>query len=157
MDFDLSDDQRELQRAAQTLLADFSSRRPPFDGGWDAITAQGWLGVLASERLGGLGLTWVEACVLLEQVGRFASPLPVAPSMLAMDAAVRAGEDALVEALIHGEACALLLSTQRHPLIAAYDTGQWSISGDSAPTLHLPEAQRLVCVAKADLKRACSP
>jgi alkylation response protein AidB-like acyl-CoA dehydrogenase len=150
MDFDLSDDQRELQRAARTLLADFSSRRPAFDGGWGGITAQGWLGVLAPERLGGLGLTWVEACVLLEQVGRFASPLPVGPSMLAMDAAVRAGEDALVEALIQGEACALLLSTQRHPLIASYDAGQWSISGDSAPTLHLPEAQRLVCVAKAE-------
>src|SRR4051812_22258778 len=117
MDFDLSDEQQEFQGAARALLESLSlqsAEREPQEalrGGWDAITAQGWLRVLVPEKLGGLGLTWVEACVLIEQLGTFASPLPVGPTVLAVDAAVHADETRAVDVLLDGSSSALVVST----------------------------------------------
>src|ERR1700728_3235094 len=94
MDFELSPDQVALQEAARDLLDDraghdqvrahLSSGRP-YDGSlWRALADQGWLAIALAESDGGVGLSWVEAAVLLEQIGRHTAPVPFLPSLLAL-------------------------------------------------------------------------
>ena len=45
---------------------------------------QGWSGTVVPEAAGGLGLSWVEAAVLLEEVGAHAAPAPVAGTLVAL-------------------------------------------------------------------------
>ena len=101
MDFELSADQVALQEAARDLLDDraghdqvrapLQSGRPFDEGLWKALADQGWLGIALAEAQGGIGLGWVEAAVLLEQVGRHTAPVPFLPSLLALT--VLAGAD----------------------------------------------------------------
>nr|MBA3302630.1 acyl-CoA dehydrogenase family protein [Acidimicrobiia bacterium] len=86
MDFELSDDQVALSRAAAELLGAEAGRdrvRAVVDAGggldmrlWEAMVDQGWLGVAVAESAGGLGLGPVEQVVLLEQVGAHVAPAP---------------------------------------------------------------------------------
>ncbi|HET7720900.1 MAG TPA: acyl-CoA dehydrogenase family protein, partial [Acidimicrobiales bacterium] len=101
MDFELSDDQVALRDAARSLLdalasparvrAHVDSGAPLDSGLWAAMVEQGWLGVDSTEDDGGLGLGFVEAAVLLEEVGRHAAPAPFASTLLAI--AATAGTD----------------------------------------------------------------
>ncbi|MHB1518863.1 MAG: acyl-CoA dehydrogenase family protein [Acidimicrobiales bacterium] len=99
MDFELSDDQQALGAAARDLLDDLSDHHAvrshlvsgaPFDARlFEAMADQGWLGVALEESDGGLGLGWVEAVVLLEELGRHTAPVPFLPSLLALSALAR--------------------------------------------------------------------
>ncbi|HEX4245332.1 MAG TPA: acyl-CoA dehydrogenase family protein, partial [Acidimicrobiales bacterium] len=94
MDFELSEDQLALQAEARSLLDDRADPRrvrahlasgQPLDAGlWQAMAEQGWLGVALDEAHGGIGMTWVEATVLLEEIGRHTAPVPFLPSLLAL-------------------------------------------------------------------------
>jgi alkylation response protein AidB-like acyl-CoA dehydrogenase len=119
VDFDLDADQLALRDAAGALLADHASParvRAVVDGDdgdrvdrelWKAMVAQGWPGVAVAEDRGGLGLGWVEAGVLLEQVGAHLAPAPILSTMVALDALVRGGAgDDHVAPLIDGSAWA---------------------------------------------------
>src|ERR671922_219206 len=85
MDFELSDDQLALRDAARELLADHASPgrvRAVVDAGgthdeklWAAMVDQGWLGV-----------GFVEAAVLLEELGRRVAPAPFSQTLLALAA-----------------------------------------------------------------------
>src|SRR2546426_9115211 len=44
---------------------------------WRGFAEMGWAGVLIPEELGGVGLGYVEAGVLLEEMGRTLAPPPV--------------------------------------------------------------------------------
>ena len=95
MDFELSDDQQALRSAATDLLAGRSSlavaRSATERGGtpdtelWSAMVEQGWCGLAVPEALGGVGLGWVEATVVLEQVGTQVSPAPILSQMVALE------------------------------------------------------------------------
>ena len=95
MDFELSDDQQALRSAATDLLAGRSSlavaRSATERGGtpdtelWSAMVEQGWCGLAVPEALGGVGLGWVEATVVLEQVGTRVSPAPILSQMVALE------------------------------------------------------------------------
>jgi alkylation response protein AidB-like acyl-CoA dehydrogenase len=103
MDFDLSADQVALRDAAAALLGDLASSarlRAVVDGDdgdrvdaelWKAMLDQGWPIVALPEGDGGLGLGWVEAAVLLEQVGAHVAPAPILGTLVALDALVGAG------------------------------------------------------------------
>jgi alkylation response protein AidB-like acyl-CoA dehydrogenase len=100
VDFELSEDQLALQGAARALLDDLASPaavRAHLAGGagaaggsgydarlWSAMVEQGWFGVELAESDGGLGLGFVDAAVLLEEVGRHAAPAPFASTLLAL-------------------------------------------------------------------------
>jgi alkylation response protein AidB-like acyl-CoA dehydrogenase len=96
MDFELSDDQVALRDAACELLdghADPPRVRAhvtsgaPYDAAlWKAMVGQGWLGVEVPEADGGLGLGFVEAAVLMEEVGRHVAPAPFHQTLLALGA-----------------------------------------------------------------------
>ncbi len=134
MDFDLSVDQVALQDAARQLLdrrsgptqvrAHLASGAPYDVALWTAMVDQGWPAVAVAEDRGGLGLGWVEAVVLLEEIGRHTSPVPFAPQLLALDALTHRDEH-LAEAasLIEGSGTAVVAWSGRPGAVATRDDG----------------------------------
>jgi alkylation response protein AidB-like acyl-CoA dehydrogenase len=99
MDFDLSEDQREIKTVAHELL----SARSPFarvreaaqareyDAGlWEEIVALGWPGIGVDEQYGGQGLGAVELALLLEELGYACASTPFL-STAVVAAAIQAG------------------------------------------------------------------
>jgi alkylation response protein AidB-like acyl-CoA dehydrogenase len=138
MDFDLSADQRELQAAARQLLDDRSGTaevRAHLAGGlasdpalWSSMVDQGWCAVAVPEDQGGLGLGWVEAAVLLEEVGRHLAPVPFAPQLLTIAAVVGRPEHRdLLDRLVAGTAVGTVAWTPRAGVLA--------VVGDDSPRL----------------------
>jgi alkylation response protein AidB-like acyl-CoA dehydrogenase len=80
MDFAFTDEQLELKRQARAWL----SERYPLDRDWDGVQDDrwselaelGWLGVSVAEEDGGVGLTFVEEAILLEELGYALYPGP---------------------------------------------------------------------------------
>ncbi|MEG3062764.1 MAG: acyl-CoA dehydrogenase family protein [Comamonas sp.] len=81
VDFSLSTDQRMIRDAAAEFLAEQSpstavrdamgSERGYDPALWERMGAEmGWCGLSIVEEWGGLGLSWVEVALLLEQMGR---------------------------------------------------------------------------------------
>src|SRR3954451_16166652 len=87
MDFRLTDEQSALRAGARDLLeaeypADVVRKR--YDdidavpsGLSKMLQASDWLGLLAPESDGGLGLGVVETCLVLEEAGRALTPVPL--------------------------------------------------------------------------------
>jgi alkylation response protein AidB-like acyl-CoA dehydrogenase len=106
MDFDLTEEQRLLAKT----VSDFCKTRSPVSRfrelrdaegpGWDKATWRemgelGWLGVPFPESAGGLGGSFVEAAIILEQLGRSLVPEPyLASVVLAGQALALAGSEA---------------------------------------------------------------
>ena len=86
MNFEFSAEQIELRQTARRFLADKSSSaavRAVLEGHvthdarlWQDIAAMGFLGVAIPERFGGLGLGYLELCVLAEEMGRALVTVP---------------------------------------------------------------------------------
>ena len=106
MNFDFNDDQRFLKSEARKFL---EANCPParvravLDGGakpydealWKAVAGQGWLGAAIPEAHGGLGLGRLELCVIAEELGRAAAPIPFASTIYFLaEAVMLAGSDA---------------------------------------------------------------
>jgi alkylation response protein AidB-like acyl-CoA dehydrogenase len=78
VNFDLNDEQQEIKRTANELLAsrfspakvrELAEARSYDDGLWKEISELGWPGIAVSEDDGGQGLGMVELAVLLEESG----------------------------------------------------------------------------------------
>jgi alkylation response protein AidB-like acyl-CoA dehydrogenase len=146
MDFELSEDQLALQAAARSLLDDRAdpqrvrahlSTGEPFDSGlWQAMADQGWLGVALTEAQGGIGMSWVEAAVLLEEIGRHTAPVPFLPTLLALTVLASAGHGGKdwVADLAGGERIGCV-AWSKHPdaVTATEANGHWSLSGRMGP------------------------
>jgi alkylation response protein AidB-like acyl-CoA dehydrogenase len=102
MDFDLTEDQREIKDVAREFL----SARSPFakvreaaeagayDAGlWREIVELGWPGIAVAERYGGQGLGAVELAVLLEELGYACAATPLLPTAVAAAVIQAAGSD----------------------------------------------------------------
>ena len=112
MNFDFSDDQKELKEQARKFLSDKSSTQVvrgvlenadvSFDKAlWKGVADLGWLGVAISEEHGGLGLGRLELCVLAEEMGRAIAPIPFASTLYFFaEAVLLAGSDAQKAALL---------------------------------------------------------
>ena len=106
MDFDLTEDQKEIKRVAHELLATrspFAAVRTAAESGRydEKLTSEliglGWPGIAVAEEHGGQGLGAVELAVLAEELGYAcaASPLvPCAAAALAIQAAGSAEQQA---------------------------------------------------------------
>jgi alkylation response protein AidB-like acyl-CoA dehydrogenase len=154
VDFELSPDQRALRDAAASLLAGRSSMRvvrravdrggEPDPGLWAAMVDQGWCGLAVREKLGGVGLGWVEAAVVLEQVGTYVAPAPVLGQMVALDALA---DTAWGPPLIAGEAVAACAWRLEEPCVYA----------PAADVVVVPEDDRLVAIDLAQSRPAAEP
>jgi alkylation response protein AidB-like acyl-CoA dehydrogenase len=146
MDFELSEDQLALQAAARSLLDDRAdpqrvrahlSTGQPFDAGlWQAMADQGWLGVALAEGQGGIGMTWVEAAVLLEEIGRHTAPVPFLPSLSALTvlASAEGGPTDWVADLAGGERIGCVgWNKDPDAVTAVHSGGQWRLSGRLGP------------------------
>lgn len=153
MDFELTDDQIALRDAAADLLGGLASNervRKVVDAGggvdddlWRGMVDQGWLGVDVPEDRGGLGFGFVEATVLLEQVGAHVAPAPVLQQTLALWALAGSDEGATwVDALLAGDSRATVAWRE---LTADGDR----LSGRTEPALFAPHADVAV-VRSAD-------
>ena len=99
MDFDLTEDQREIKNVAHEMLA----ARSPFakvreaaeaaeydDALWREIVELGWPGIAVAEEHGGQGLGAVELAVLLEELGYACAATPFLSTAVAA-AVIQAG------------------------------------------------------------------
>ena len=86
MDFDLTEDQKEIKRVARQFLADRSpmtSVREAAETGrydetlWADLVELGWPGIAVSEDYGGQGLGMVALAVLLEELGYACAATPL--------------------------------------------------------------------------------
>lgn len=102
MDFDLSDEQREIQRTARELLARRSApaavrnaaeQRCELEALWTEVSALGWPGIAVPAEYGGQALGMVELCVLLEQTGAALAPIPLLATAVAAVAIARGGTE----------------------------------------------------------------
>ncbi len=102
MNFDLDDEQREIQSTAKEFLADrfkpekvreLAEARGYDDALWKQISELGWPGIAIAEDDGGQGLGMVELAVLLEQSGYACAPSPLLGSAGAALVISEAGSD----------------------------------------------------------------
>ena len=102
MNFDLSDEQQEIQSTAKDFLAsrfkpekvrELAEARTYDDALWRQIAELGWPGIAIAEEDGGQGLGMVELVVLLEQSGYACAPSPLLGSAGAALVISAAGSD----------------------------------------------------------------
>ena len=103
MEFELDADQRDLQETIQGIVAKECSSafvRKVIDDGldpapwWDTMVGLYWPALAIEESAGGLGMTWVELGILIEELGRAADPSPFLATTTQFVPAVRECGDA---------------------------------------------------------------
>jgi alkylation response protein AidB-like acyl-CoA dehydrogenase len=105
MNFDFSDEQKQLRDQARRFLAEKSppkAVRAVLDGQasydrelWKGLAEMGFLGVAIPEEFGGAGAGHLELCVIAEEIGRSLAPVPFSSTVyLAAEALQLAGSDA---------------------------------------------------------------
>src|ERR1700730_1402040 len=105
MNFDFSDDQKQLRDAARKFLAEkcppkavraVLDGKEPYDRDlWKGLAEMGFLGVAIPEAFGGAGAGHLELCVIAEEMGRALAPVPFSSTVyLAAEAILLAGSDA---------------------------------------------------------------
>jgi alkylation response protein AidB-like acyl-CoA dehydrogenase len=105
MNFDFSDDQKQLRDQARKFLAEKcppKAVRAVLDGKaaydkelWRGLAEMGFLGVAIPEEFGGAGAGHLELCVIAEEMGRALAPVPFSSTVyLAAEALLSAGSDA---------------------------------------------------------------
>jgi alkylation response protein AidB-like acyl-CoA dehydrogenase len=105
MNFEFSDEQNLLREQAQRFLGEqcrlesvravLDDRDKSHDAGlWQAMVDLGWTGVSIPEQYGGVGLGYLELCVIAEELGRSLAPTPYASSVyLATEALLLFGSE----------------------------------------------------------------
>src|SRR5207249_10712592 len=123
MNFDFSDDQKQMRDAARKFLAEQcppKAVREVLDGKaaydkrlWQGLAEMGFLGVAIPEAYGGAGAGHLELCVIAEEMGRALAPVPFSSTVyLAAEALLLAGSEAQkrkwLSAIAAGEAIGTL-------------------------------------------------
>ncbi|MFN5522807.1 acyl-CoA dehydrogenase family protein, partial [Bradyrhizobium sp.] len=109
MNFDFSDDQKQLRDQARKFLAEkcppkavrvVLDGQAPYDRAlWKGFAELGFLGVAIPEEYGGAGAGHLELCVIAEEVGRALAPVPFSSTVyLAAEVLMLAGSDAQKQA-----------------------------------------------------------
>jgi len=104
MNFDFSDELKQLRDEARRFLADrcapavprkILEGSDPYDSAlWQSIADMGWTGAAIPEQYGGVGLGRLAVCVLAEELGRAVAPVPFSSSVyLATEAIMLFGSD----------------------------------------------------------------
>src|SRR5881397_2642727 len=123
MNFDFSDDQKQLRDQARKFLSEkcppkavrmVLDGKEPYDRQlWKGLAEMGFLGVAIPEFFGGAGAGHLELCVIAEEMGRALAPVPFSSTVyLAAEALLLAGNDAQKQkwlpAIASGEAIGTL-------------------------------------------------
>ena len=153
MDFDLTEDQREIKNVARELLA----ARSPFarvreaaeaarydDALWHEIVELGWPGIAVPEQYGGQGLGAVELAVLLEELGYACAATPFLSTAVAAAVIAAGGTDEQRERWLPG-----LLAGERRAGVGPADL---VVDGDGADVAVIvdDDGARLVAAPQAE-------
>ncbi len=167
MNFDFSDDQKFIQEQARNFLAAECSTarvRKTLEGEqdfdrplWQQIVDLGWPATAIDEDQGGLGLGYLELCVIAEEMGRALAPVPfIASVYLATEvvklAASKAQQDAWLPQLGAGEWIGCLAAVEQPGAFNA-DTVKCAVSngvlsGSKTAVLHGAIADKALVAAK---------
>jgi alkylation response protein AidB-like acyl-CoA dehydrogenase len=151
MDFDLSDDQREIKRTARDLLAarsPWEAVRRAAEGGaydpalWTELAELGWPGIAVAEEHGGQGLGAVELAVLLEELGYACAATPFLSTAAAAAAIQAEGTTEQQRRWLPGLASG--------ELTAGVGTRELAADAADAAVLVLLEGDRAQLVARED-------
>ncbi len=122
MNFEFSDDLMQLRDQARRYLAEHCTSKhvravlegeKSYDGAlWQGMADMGWLGAAIGEEYGGAGLGHEGLCVLAEEIGRAAAPVPFSSSIyLAAEAVMIAGSEEQKRRLLRGFAAGMHIGT----------------------------------------------
>jgi alkylation response protein AidB-like acyl-CoA dehydrogenase len=163
MDLELDDDQRSLQETVQGIIAKECSPgfvRSVIDDGtdpsgwWKVMVDLYWPALAIAEDAGGLGLTWIELAILLEELGRACDPSPYlatttqfAPIVrhCADDGQARTWLGAVASGAVTG---ALALGEQT--VRATPTDGGWRLDGSVQHVVDGDRAEEIAVVASVD-------
>ena len=169
MNFEFSDEQNLLREQASGFLGEHCPPNAvrailegdaPYDAElWKKIAELGWMATTIPEAHGGLGLSYLELCVIAEELGRAVAPVPYSSSVyLATEALLLAGSQAQKEAwlpkLATGEAIGAfaLAEGAGHPsprTLTAYASGG-KLNGSKLPVADGDVADFAVVVTRTD-------
>jgi alkylation response protein AidB-like acyl-CoA dehydrogenase len=165
MDFTFSDEQTMLRDLAREILAKEVGldHLKEVEAGPDGVSRPLWarlaeanlLGLTVPEALGGMGMGFVELCLLLQEIGRSVAPVPVLPTLVLGGLPIRRfGSDDQQERwlapLARGELFLTAALAEGDSFQARRDAGAWRLDGrgDFVPAAHL--AQRILVPARSD-------
>ncbi len=152
MNFDFSDDQKLLKEQVRKFLSDkcgLDRVRKVLDGDepfakdvWDGLVEMGLTGTAIPEEYGGLGLGALELCVIAEELGRAAAPVPFSSSVyLASEALIVAGTEAQKQAWLPKLASGEVIGTfamSEGPTAASPRTVQTSLADGKLNGVKIP-------------------
>jgi alkylation response protein AidB-like acyl-CoA dehydrogenase len=158
MDFDLTEDQKEIKAVARELLAARSpfakvreaAEAAQYDAAlWQEIVGLGWPGIAVAEQYGGQGLGAVELAVLLEELGYACAATPLMSTAVAAAAIQAGGSDEQRERWLPGLVAGELRAGVGIPELVA--DGEDAdvvvlIDDDGARLLPSPDSQALVTI-----------
>ncbi|GAA3281042.1 acyl-CoA/acyl-ACP dehydrogenase [Dactylosporangium vinaceum] len=123
--------EEELRSSIRSLLSDrvdlsrLETADPVDLKLWRTLAADlGFAGLPVPESAGGAGASWRETAVVMEELGRFAAPVPFLGSAVLATAALPA-DDPLLPELAAGTRTATLAVP-----LSTWDSPQWTVSGD---------------------------
>ena len=146
MKFDFDEDQQFIRNDARRFLADRCSMEDVrqhltsdpcvISPLWQEICELGWPGAAIPEAYGGLGMGYLELCVLAEELGRVVAPIPFSSSIyLAAEAILQYGSEEqkqqYLPGLVSGEIVGTLAWRDRDEKAVVLEGG--SITGVKRP------------------------
>jgi acyl-CoA dehydrogenase len=167
MNFDFSDEQKELRRSAAAMLrehASFTRVRKAMDAGegidralWGRMAEQGWQATAIPEAYGGSGFGYLELVQLAYEIGYAVAPVPFSSSVyLCTEAILLAGSEdqkrTYLPKLASGEVIGTLAIAEG-PGVPRLERLECSVhggslSGTKTPVTDAPVADLAVVVAK---------
>ena len=171
MDLSLSDEQKQLQDAAERFVRDkytFENRRKIaatekgwLPENWAQMAELGWLGMAFSEEDGGYGGGPIETMIVMEQFGKGLVLEPFLPTVvlgggMIAKAGSKAQKEALLAPMIEGKkqfAFAWLERQSRYNLAdvslkATKEGSGWSLSGHKGVVYNAPSADNIIVLAR---------
>jgi alkylation response protein AidB-like acyl-CoA dehydrogenase len=171
MNFDLSKEQQMIQGAVARFVKEESGverfrEMRDTEQGWDPAVWKemgdyGWLGIALPEEYGGIGGTFVDMAVILEQLGRGLVPEPFLASIVLAGGLIdRLGSEeqkqALLPPLIEGDSSMALAYAERqsrYELADCLTTAErtdagWKLDGEKVWVLNGHAADHILVVAR---------
>lgn len=178
LDLELTDDQAELRGSVRTFL---TRECPPelvrrvVETGeparelWAAMARLDWPALAVPEACGGIGLTFVEVAVVVEELGAVAAPGPFLATATQYVPVVHQAGSAEQQATFLGPVaageCTGTLALADHPrrwrpvdvtATAERTSGGWTLHGEKQAVLVAPDDQEVVVVARVATGRSAS-
>ncbi len=171
MNFGFTEEQELLRKTARDFLAEHAAMKRvrelmqdperTWDAAlWERMAELGWMGLALPEDHGGAGLSIVELCLVLEELGRCLAPVPVLPTAIAATAILEVGDEAQraewLPRIARGEVRATLAITEERgsdepgdlELTACRSGDGWELTGRKLFVPDVEAADLVVVVAR---------